>query len=81
MLRCLIKKVFLERYEYFFGIILILLLEFNFRRDYQRAMHLNPTYLPARVNLAYTQQVAGKFFKAWHQFTAAIAIDPSKPSL
>ena len=47
-----------------------------FRWDYERALHLNPTCLPARVNLAYTLQVAGKYQQAWHQFTKAILINP-----
>ena len=32
--------------------------------------------LPARVNLAYNLQVAGKFWLSWQQFTAAININP-----
>lgn len=52
------------------------------RRDYERALHLDPLCLPARVNLAYTLQVSGKFMQAWHQFTAAIDIKPTfKPAL
>jgi len=48
------------------------------RRDYERVLHIDPLCLPARVNLAYCLQVTGKFMQAWHQFTAAIAIDSSK---
>lgn len=48
------------------------------RRDYERALMQNPLHLPSRVNLAYTLQVSGKFMHAWRQFTAAIAINPSK---
>lgn len=48
------------------------------RRDYQRVLHLDPTCLEARVNLAHCLQVMGKFMQAWHQFTAAITVNPSK---
>ncbi|KAK3100427.1 hypothetical protein FSP39_019783 [Pinctada imbricata] len=42
----------------------------------------DPLHLPARVNLAYTLQVSGKFMQAWNQFTAAIEIKPTfKPAL
>ena len=49
-----------------------------YRHDYERALHINPLCLPARVNLAYTLQVAGKYQQAWHQFTKAVKINPSK---
>ncbi|XP_048585429.1 uncharacterized protein LOC5512045 isoform X2 [Nematostella vectensis] len=45
------------------------------RRDYLKALHLDPLCLSARVNLAYNLQVEGKFQAAWNQFSAAIAID------
>ncbi|XP_064609394.1 LOW QUALITY PROTEIN: uncharacterized protein LOC135473473 [Liolophura sinensis] len=52
------------------------------RSDYQRALVLNPNFLPARVNLAYSLQVHGSFMQAWRQFTAAIAINPKyQPAL
>ncbi|XP_069130069.1 uncharacterized protein [Argopecten irradians] len=52
------------------------------RRDYERALLRDPLCLPARVNLAYTLQVAAKFMQAWTQFTTAIAIRPTfKPAL
>ncbi|KAK6173455.1 hypothetical protein SNE40_016901 [Patella caerulea] len=52
------------------------------RRDYQRALKLNPMCLPARVNLAYTLQVEGHLMQAWRQFTAAIEVKPTfKPAL
>ncbi|XP_052720831.1 uncharacterized protein LOC128192291 isoform X6 [Crassostrea angulata] len=52
------------------------------RRDYERVLMQNPLHLPARVNLAYTLQVSGKFMHAWRQFTAAIEINPRfKPAL
>ncbi|XP_021340514.1 tetratricopeptide repeat protein 6-like, partial [Mizuhopecten yessoensis] len=52
------------------------------RRDYERALLRDPLCLPARVNLAYTLQVSGKFMQAWTQFTTAIAIRPTfKPAL
>ena len=47
----------------------------HFRRDYQRCLHLDPFFLPARVNLAYTLQMVGFYRQAWNQFTAAINID------
>ncbi len=47
------------------------------RRDYERALHINPSCLSARVNLAYNLQVSGRYQLAWHQFTAAINTDPS----
>ncbi|XP_041358343.1 uncharacterized protein LOC121375146 isoform X3 [Gigantopelta aegis] len=51
-------------------------------RDYQRALHLNSVCLAARVNLAYSMQVAGRFMAAWQHFTCAIAINPTfKPAL
>lgn len=49
--------------------------------DYQRCLVLQPTYLSARVNLAYNLQMHGKFMQAWHQFTIAIEQDPSKCAL
>ena len=48
------------------------------RCDYQRAVRLDPMCLPARVNLAYTLQVSGRFMQAWRQFTTAIDLKPSK---
>ncbi|KAL3878456.1 hypothetical protein ACJMK2_030805 [Sinanodonta woodiana] len=47
------------------------------RRDYERALKLDPMCLPARVNLAYTLQVSGKFMQAWKHFTIAISIKPN----
>ncbi|ESP04783.1 hypothetical protein LOTGIDRAFT_156007 [Lottia gigantea] len=52
------------------------------RRDYQRALRLDPMCLPARVNLAYTLQVEGHLMQAWEQFTSAIEVKPTyKPAL
>ncbi|XP_033111439.1 uncharacterized protein LOC117112460 isoform X2 [Anneissia japonica] len=52
------------------------------RQDYETALHLDPLCLPARVNLAYTLQVTGKFQQAWTQFTACLQINPNyKPAL
>ena len=48
------------------------------RRDYQRALVLDPCCVEARVNLGYNLQVAGRYQLAWHQFSAAININPSK---
>ncbi|XP_022099054.1 uncharacterized protein LOC110983798 isoform X2 [Acanthaster planci] len=52
------------------------------RRDYERALHLNPQCLPARVNLAYNLQVCGHFQQAWKQLTACLKINPNyRPAL
>ncbi|XP_071949677.1 uncharacterized protein [Antedon mediterranea] len=52
------------------------------RHDYEQALHLNPLCLPARVNLAYTLQMTGKFQQAWEQFTACLKVNPNyKPAL
>ena len=51
-----------------------------FRRDYQRALRLDPQCLPARINLAYTAQVSGKLMQAWRHFTAVIEVRPSECS-
>ena len=48
------------------------------RRDYQRALRLDPLCLPARINLAYTAQVAGKLMQAWRHFTMVIQVRPSE---
>eukprot|EP00794_Sanderia_malayensis_P018055 gene18055-19864_t len=45
------------------------------RRDYSRALHLDPMCLLARVNLAYSLQVQGRFKAAWMQFTKCIELD------
>ena len=45
------------------------------RRDYLRALHMNPLCLEARVNLAYNMQVQGRFMTAWNLFTRAIELD------
>ncbi|XP_052281417.1 uncharacterized protein LOC127878913 isoform X2 [Dreissena polymorpha] len=51
-------------------------------RDYERVLRLDPMNLPARVNLAYTLQVAGHFMQAWRQFTTALDMKPNyKPAL
>ncbi|XP_062974543.1 tetratricopeptide repeat protein 6 [Elgaria multicarinata webbii] len=46
------------------------------RKDFLKAVHLNPTCIKARLCLGYNLQALGKFQKAWAQFTAAILIDP-----
>ena len=48
------------------------------RRDYQRCIMLAPMYLPPRVNLAYTLQMAGHYYQAWQQLSSAIQIDNGK---
>ncbi|XP_071127902.1 uncharacterized protein [Mytilus edulis] len=52
------------------------------KRDYERVLRQEPTNLSARVNLANTLQVLGKFMQAWNQFTIAISVRPTfKPAL
>ncbi|KAK7097844.1 uncharacterized protein [Littorina saxatilis] len=52
------------------------------RRDYERALRLDPVCLAARVNLAYTLQVCGKLMQAWRNFTIAVSIRGTfKPAL
>ncbi|XP_030069551.1 tetratricopeptide repeat protein 6 [Microcaecilia unicolor] len=46
------------------------------QRDFQRAVHLNPLYIKARICLGYSLQIEGKFQKAWHQFTVLLDLDP-----
>ena len=48
------------------------------RRDYERALRLDPMCLAARVNLAYTLQVCGKLMRAWRNFTIAITLKGSE---
>jgi Tfp pilus assembly protein PilF len=48
------------------------------RRDYERALVLDPLCVSARVNLAYTLQVMGKCMQAWRNFTIAITLKPSQ---
>ncbi len=50
------------------------------RHDYERCLRHDPGYLPARVNLAYNLQVSGHYQQAWHQFTAAIALQNGETS-
>ncbi|XP_015759885.1 PREDICTED: uncharacterized protein LOC107339154 [Acropora digitifera] len=45
------------------------------RRDYLKALHLDPLCLSARVNLGYNLQVEGRFQAAWKLFSSAISID------
>lgn len=47
------------------------------RRDYERALHFDPTCVTASCNLGHCFQVQGHFMLAWNQFTAALAISPS----
>lgn len=50
------------------------------RRDYERALRLDPMCMAARVNLAYSLQVTGKLMQAWRNFTIAITLKPSEQS-
>lgn len=47
------------------------------KRDYQRALRLDPFCLPARINLAYAAQMSGKQMQAWKHFTCIIEVKPS----
>ncbi|XP_039597221.1 uncharacterized protein ttc6 [Polypterus senegalus] len=47
------------------------------RKDFLRALHLNPLCSKARINLGYNLQVCGKFQKAWQQFTIAADLEPT----
>ena len=58
--------------------VILLIYMYFCRRDYQRCLRLDVCYLPARVNLAYTLQMAGFYQQAWQQFTAAININKCK---
>ncbi len=42
------------------------------RADYLHALELEPSHLPARVNLAFVLQAEGKFQEAWHELTSAL---------
>ncbi|XP_077179273.1 tetratricopeptide repeat protein 6 isoform X2 [Paroedura picta] len=46
------------------------------QKDFLKAIHMNPLCIKARICLGYNLQSLGKFQKAWHQFSAAINIDP-----
>ncbi len=48
-----------------------------YRHDYERAIHLDPHCMKARVNLAFSYQMVGHFQKAWNELTVAIAVDDS----
>lgn len=40
--------------------------------DYLHVLELDPSYLPARVNLAFLLQAEGKFQEAWSQLTSVL---------
>ncbi|XP_072617567.1 tetratricopeptide repeat protein 6 [Vulpes vulpes] len=46
------------------------------QKDFLKALHINPTYIKARISLGYNLQAQGKFQKAWNHFTIAIEVDP-----
>ncbi|XP_048339434.1 tetratricopeptide repeat protein 6-like [Sphaerodactylus townsendi] len=46
------------------------------QKEFLKAIHLNPLCIKARLCLGYNLQGLGKFQKAWHQFSAAIQINP-----
>ncbi|XP_014672870.1 PREDICTED: uncharacterized protein LOC106813278 [Priapulus caudatus] len=50
--------------------------QFWARKDYERVLRLQPTYLPARIALAFNLQAAGKFQKAWNHLSIAVSLDP-----
>ncbi|XP_071495128.1 uncharacterized protein [Diadema antillarum] len=52
------------------------------RRDYQRALLLEPECLVARVNLAYNMQISGQYKLAWNLFSACLQLNPEyRPAL
>lgn len=60
-------------------IVLMFFLHFyNFRRDYQRSILLEPECLVGRVNLAYNMQISGSYKIAWNLFTACLKLNPSE---
>lgn len=46
------------------------------RRDYCRALHLNPRCSEASVNIAYLMQFEKRYKKAWEIFNAVITVNP-----
>ncbi|XP_035584032.1 tetratricopeptide repeat protein 6 isoform X3 [Zalophus californianus] len=46
------------------------------QKDFLKALHINPTYVKARISLGYNLQARGKFQKAWNHFTIATEVDP-----
>ncbi|XP_038400481.1 tetratricopeptide repeat protein 6 isoform X4 [Canis lupus familiaris] len=46
------------------------------QKDFLKALHIDPTYIKARISLGYNLQAQGKFQKAWNHFTIAIEVDP-----
>ncbi|KAI6655874.1 hypothetical protein LOD99_1608 [Oopsacas minuta] len=49
------------------------------KNDFCRAIHLNPTCVVARINLAFLLQFEGKFAQAWRHLTNALESDPNNP--
>jgi len=47
------------------------------RKDFIRALHLNPQSAEARVNLAFGLQMEGSYMKAWNLFTKTLNINPN----
>ncbi len=52
----------------------------HFRRDYEKALQINPCCLTAKVNLAIHLQAVGRFWLAWRQFTSVLSIDAGDQS-
>ncbi|XP_040598979.1 tetratricopeptide repeat protein 6 [Mesocricetus auratus] len=46
------------------------------KKDFLRALHLDPASSKARISLGYNLQAQGKFQKAWNHFTIATEADP-----
>jgi tetratricopeptide (TPR) repeat protein len=46
------------------------------RRDYSRALHLDPSCSEASVNIAYLMQLEKRYKKAWDIFNGVLAVNP-----
>ena len=49
------------------------------KNDFCRALHLDPTCVIARINLAFLLQFEGKYAQAWCHLTNALEFDPTNP--
>ncbi|XP_057307156.1 uncharacterized protein LOC130645247 isoform X1 [Hydractinia symbiolongicarpus] len=50
------------------------------RRDYSRALHMDPSCAEARVNLAHCLQLNAQHMKAWYLYTRTIELAPASKS-
>ena len=49
------------------------------KNDFCRALHLDPTCVIARINLAFLLQFEGKYAQAWCHLTNVLESDPTNP--